>query len=65
MKNQEIIKIIKDFLEECLNAKENNGVCNLTWRHDSCLVLMQILFLVTGEEKYNTVINRNLTNLWD
>lgn len=65
MTNQEIIKLIKDFLEECLNAQANDGVCDLTWRHDTCLTLMRILYLITGEEKYDITTERNLTNLWE
>jgi hypothetical protein len=36
----------------CLNAKSNNGICDLTWKHEDCRVLMEILFELTEDEKF-------------
>ena len=39
----------------CLNAKENNnGICDLSWKHVDCRVLMDILFELTQDDKYKT-----------
>ena len=39
----------------CLNAKENNnGICDLSWKHVDCRVLMDILFELTSDDKYKT-----------
>lgn len=39
-------------LTQCLNAQDNNGICDLTWKHLDCRVLMEILFELTEDEKY-------------
>jgi hypothetical protein len=36
----------------CLNARENNGVCDMTWRHEDCRTLMNILYKWTEDDKY-------------
>jgi len=38
----------------CLNAQANNGICDLTWKHEDCRVLMDILFELTEDDKYRT-----------
>ena len=39
----------------CLNAKENNnGICDLSWKHIDCRVLMDIVFELTQDDKYKT-----------
>jgi hypothetical protein len=39
----------------CLNAQENNnGICDLSWKHIDCRVLMEILFELTQDDKYKT-----------
>ena len=53
----------KDFLvlyldqkirNQCMNAEANNGICDLTWKHEDCRVLMDILFELTQDDKYKT-----------
>lgn len=41
-------------LTQCLNAQSNNGICDLTWKHEDCRVLMDILFELTEDDKYKT-----------
>ena len=38
----------------CLNAEANNGICDLSWKHLDCRVLMDILFELTEDDKYKT-----------
>jgi hypothetical protein len=35
----------------CYNAKDT-GICDLTWKHLDCRVLMEILFELTEDEKF-------------
>ena len=35
----------------CLNSKEA-GICDLTWKHDDCRLIMEILFDLTHDDKY-------------
>lgn len=53
------IDFFKSYLDQriniqCLNAQDNNGICDLTWKHEDCRVLMNILFELTEDEKYKT-----------
>ena len=48
---------ISNYLQEriskqCLNAADNNGICDLTWKHEDCRVLMEILFELTEDDKF-------------
>ena len=43
---------IKDDLNCCLNAQSNDGVCDLTWKHEDCRTLMSILYKLTEDDKY-------------
>lgn len=52
MSNNEVIKIVETFLLQCWSAKENDGACKFLWKHDDCRVLMQILYVATGEDRY-------------
>jgi len=56
MNSEEIVKIIKDLLNQCWSAKENDGACGFLWKHEDCLVLMKLLYLITGDEKYKDEI---------
>lgn len=47
------IEKIQSYLNECLNAEANNGICDMTFRHDDCVMLMRILYDLTEDEKYN------------
>lgn len=38
----------------CLNSEFNNGICDLTWKHEDCRVLMNIIFELTQDDKYRT-----------
>ncbi len=56
---QEALKAFIDYLESkiseiCMNAADNDGICDLTWKHDDCKILMDILFELTLEERYKT-----------
>lgn len=35
----------------CMNAEET-GICDLTWKHEDCRVLMEILFELTEDDKF-------------
>lgn len=44
------INVIESYLNKCLNVE--NGRCNLTWKHEDCKVLMEILYEMTEDNKY-------------
>ena len=46
------VEKIQDKLNECLNAEANDGICDMTWRHDHCALLMSILYEWTEDSKY-------------
>ena len=53
------IDFFKSYLDQklatsCLNAEANNGICDLSWKHIDCRVLMDILFELTQDDKYKT-----------
>lgn len=37
-------------LAKCLNVTD--GACDLGWKHEGCILLMNILYDITGEERY-------------
>jgi hypothetical protein len=41
---------LDDQLSKCGNVKD--GYCNMWWRHDECVRLMEILFQLTENRKY-------------
>lgn len=56
---QEALKAFIDYIEsklsECAQVEYNEDkICDLTWKHDDCRILMDILFDLTLEEKYRT-----------
>jgi len=57
---------IESYLNKCLNVED--GQCNLTWKHEDCKVLMDILYDLTEDVKYKEKTWRfdpNQTHLWD
>ena len=57
---------IESYLNRCLNVED--GQCNLTWRHDDCKLLMDILYDITENEKYKEkfwTFDPKQTGLWD
>jgi hypothetical protein len=44
------INVVESHLNKCLNVKD--GRCNMTWRHDHCKSLMDVLYEMTGDNKY-------------
>ncbi len=61
-----MVEKIESKLNKCLNVE--NGNCNMTWRHDDCLVLMELLYDLTNDEKYAEkpwIIDPNKMSLWD
>ena len=42
---------LQTHLAKCLQT-ETSGVCDMTWKHDHCALLMVMLHDITGEEKY-------------
>lgn len=49
-----IIYLDQKIRTQCMNAEANNGICDLTWKHEDCRVLMDIVFELTEDEKYKT-----------
>ena len=61
-----MVERVESYLNKCLNVE--NGSCNLTWKHDDCRVLMEILYDLTKDEKYTEkpwTTDPNKKLLWD
>lgn len=61
-----MVEKIESKLNKCLNVE--NGNCNMTWKHEDCLVLMELLYDLTNDEKYAEkpwIIDPNKMSLWD
>ncbi len=61
-----MVEKIESKLNKCLNVE--NGNCNITWRHDHCLVLMELLYDLTNDEKYAEkpwTMDPNKNLLWE
>lgn len=43
----------KKLITGCLNSQDI-GFCDMTWKHEDCRVLMDMLFDLTEDEKYKT-----------
>ena len=57
---------IESYLNKCLNVED--GQCNLTWKHDECKMLMDILYDITEDVKYKEKtwsFDPNQSSLWD
>ena len=66
MHSADSINVIESYLNKCLNVK--NGRCNLTWKHEECKVLMEILYEMTKDNKYKEaewLFDPNQKLLWD
>lgn len=53
------IDLLKRELDKCLNVED--GVCDLTFKHEYCSRLMALLKDITGDDKYSDIYG----NLWD
>ena len=53
-KNFFILYLDQKIRNQCLNSQHNNGICDLTWKHEDCRVLMDIIFELTEDDKYKT-----------
>ena len=58
---QWIVTYLENELGNCQNVEEFK--CYTWWRHDECLRLMNILYDLTGNEKYTNVPMKG--NSWD
>lgn len=56
------VDLLQGRLDKCLNAAENNGICDITWKHDECALLMELLHNLTSDDKY---ADRQRLSLWD
>jgi hypothetical protein len=66
MHNIQTIDLIESYLNKCLNVE--NGRCNLTWKHEDCKVLMDILYELTKDDKYKEApweFDQKQTSIWD
>ena len=66
MHSAKSIDLIESYLNKCLNVK--NGRCNLTWKHEDCRILMEILYEMTEDNKYKEeewVFDPNQKLLWE
>ena len=46
-----LIAYLEAQLAKCLQTQET-GVCNMTWKHDDCALLMSILYDLTKNNRY-------------
>lgn len=66
MHSAKSIDLVESYLNKCLNVKD--GRCNLTWKHEDCKVLMEILYEMTEDKKYKEeewLFDPNQKLLWD
>ncbi len=66
MHSAKSINVVESYLNKCLNVKD--GKCNLTWKHEDCKVLMEILYEMTEDKKYKEeewLFDPNQKLLWD
>ena len=42
---------LQGYLAKCLQT-QSTGICDMTWKHDDCAVIMHMLHDITGDEKY-------------
>lgn len=56
-----MIRRLENELENCINVEQ--GKCETWWRHDDCLRLMNILYDLTGDEKYT--VKSTIGSSWD
>ncbi len=61
-----MVEKIESYLNKCLNVED--GQCSLTWKHEDCKILMDILYDLTEDEKYKEkewVFDPNQKSIWD
>ena len=61
-----MVEKTESYLNKCLNVE--NGQCSLTWKHEECKVLMDILYDLTRDDKYKEKpwkFDSKQINLWD
>jgi hypothetical protein len=61
-----MVEKVESYLNKCLNVED--GQCNLTWKHEDCKVLMDILYDLTEDVKYKESFWRfdpKQDSLWD
>ena len=46
-----LVAYLKAQLAKCLQTEET-GVCDMTWKHDDCALLMSILYDLTKDDRY-------------
>ena len=66
MHSAKSIDLVESYLNKCLNVKD--GRCNLTWKHEDCKVLMDILYEMTEDKKYKEeewLFDPNQKLLWE
>jgi len=66
MHSSNSIDLVESYLNKCLNVE--NGKCNLTWKHEECRVLMEILYDMTQDGKYKEeewLFDPNQKLLWE
>ncbi len=66
MHSSHSIDLVESYLNKCLNVE--NGRCNLTWKHEECRVLMEILYDMTQDGKYKEeewLFDPNQKLLWE
>jgi hypothetical protein len=54
-KNFFILYLDQKIRNGCINTVDT-GICDLTWKHEDCRVLMEILFELTQDDKYKSSI---------
>jgi hypothetical protein len=45
-----MVEKVESYLNKCLNVED--GQCNLAWKHEDCKALMDILYEITQDSKY-------------
>ena len=45
------LSYLQSHLAKCPQT-ENTGVCDLTWKHENCALIMHMIYDITGNEKY-------------
>ena len=48
-----ILYLDKSLRRICLNSADT-GICDMTWKHEDCRAIMDMLFDLTEDDKYKT-----------
>ena len=57
---------LDSYLNKCINVE--NGNCYTAWKHDECRILMEILYDLTRDKKYEEnkwIFDPNKKLLWE